>query len=221
MAVIVMIYGKSGSGKSTSLRNFKQGDVTVINVSRKPMPFRAQFTDIIPTDDYTAIRNAVKDSVTPSVVIDDATYLMVDEFMRNRAVSGYQKFTVLGGNFFDLITMCRDSLPDNKIIYFMGHVEQNESGDEHFKTIGKLLDEKVTLEGLFTVVLKTVVQDKRYCFQTQTNGHDTVKSPMGLFDTQYIDNDLAAVDAAIREYWNIPAEKMPVKNNTPRFAARR
>lgn len=204
MAVIVMVYGESGSGKSTSLRNFGAADVCVINVSRKPFPFRAQFKSI-KTDDYKQIQQAVQSAPTPSIVIDDATYLMVDEFMRTAKVTGYQKFTEQALNFFNLVTFCRDKLPENKIVYFLGHVTRDENGNEKFKTTGKMLDEKVTLEGLFTVVLKTVVQDKKYQFATQTDGQDTVKSPMDMFPSNLIDNDLKAVDTAIRNYWDMPA----------------
>ena len=115
---------------------------------------------------------------------------------------GYQKFTDMALNYFTLIKSAA-ALPDDKIVYFLGHSETDVNGNEKFKTIGKMLDEKVTLEGLFTIVLKTVVQDGKYQFSTKNSGQDTVKSPMGLFDDALIDNDLAAVDAAIREYYGI------------------
>lgn len=201
MAIITMIYGQSGTGKSTSLRNFSPDQVGLINVSGKPLPFRSEIPSIV-TDDYTHIRQALASAKAKSIVIDDATYLMVDEFMRNAKMPGYQKFTDMAFNFFQLIESAR-LLPDDKIVYFLGHSDRDQDGNEKFKTIGKLLDEKVTLEGKFTIVLKTVVKDGKYYFQTQNNGQDTVKSPIGMFQDELIDNDLAEVDRIIREYYNI------------------
>jgi hypothetical protein len=201
MAIIVMVYGHSGSGKSTSLRNFKEKEVGIINVSGKPLPFRNKH-DTYKTDDYVKIDTALRKSPAKSIVVDDATYLMTNEFMRTSEVTGFQKFTVMAKNFWALINAAA-ALPDDKIVYFMGHIDLDANGNEKFKTIGKLLDEKVTLEGLFTIVLKTAVTDGKYTFQTQTNGNDTAKSPFGMFEEKYIDNDLKAVDDAIRDYYQI------------------
>lgn len=201
MAVLVMAYGQSGTGKSTSLRNFKNEEVAVVNVSGKPLPFRG---DIKPynSDNYQKIMAAIQGTDRKSIVIDDATYLMVNAFMRNAKVVGYQKYTDMAYDFNALVEFCAN-LPDDKIVYFMGHSDQADDGREHFKTIGKMLDNYVTLEGRFTIVLKTVVQDGKYMFSTQNNGQDTVKSPMGMFEHALIDNDLKAVDDTIREYWGI------------------
>ena len=199
MAVLVMIYGQSGTGKSTSLRNFKNEDVAVVNVSGKPLPFRGGIKPYN-SDNYTKIMAAISKTDRKSIVIDDATYLMVNEFMRTAKQTGYQKYTDMAVSFNQLIEFAA-SLPDDKIVYFMGHSDQADDGREHFKTIGKMLDNYVTVEGRFTIVLKTVVQDGKYMFSTQNNGQDTVKSPMGMFDAALIDNDLKAVDDAIREYW--------------------
>lgn len=201
MSVLCMIYGQSGTGKSTSLRNFKNDEIAVVNVSGKPLPFRG---DIKPynTDNYQKIMAAIAKTERKSIVIDDATYLMVNEFMRTAKQTGYQKYTDMACSFNQLIEFAA-SLPDDKIVYFMGHSDQSDDGREHFKTIGKMLDNYVTVEGRFTIVLKTVVQDGRYLFSTQNNGQDTVKSPIGLFDNALIDNDLKAVDDAIREYWGL------------------
>lgn len=201
MAILCMVYGQSGTGKSTSLRNFSEDEVAVINVSGKPMPFRNKLKTYN-TDDYGKILGAIKKTERKSIVIDDATYLMTNEFMRNAKVVGYQKYTDMAVNFNNLIEAA-SKLPDDVIVYFVGHSEQADDGREHFKTIGKMLDNYVTVEGKFTIVLKTVVQDGKYCFSTHNNGQDTVKSPMGLFEQDYIDNDLKVVDTAIREYWGI------------------
>jgi hypothetical protein len=201
MAILCMIYGQSGTGKSTSLRNFNPDEVAVINVSGKPMPFRTKL-QTYNTDDYNKILNALSKTERKSIVIDDATYLMVGEFMRNAKVAGYQKYTDMACSFNNLIEFA-SKLSDDVIVYFMGHSEQADDGREHFKTIGKMLDNYVTVEGKFTIVLKTVVQDGKYMFATHNNGQDTVKSPMGLFEQDLIDNDLKAVDDAIREYWGV------------------
>lgn len=197
-----MLYGQSGTGKSTSLRNFSGDEVAVINVSGKPLPFRGGLKTAA-TNNYQLIMNNLTKITQPSIVIDDATYLMVDEFMANAKLTGYQKYTDMAKNFNDLIEAAR-RLPDDKIVYFIGHSEQMDDGREHFKTIGKMLDNYVTLEGKFTIVLKTVVKDREYFFSTHNSGMDTVKSPLGLWEEDYIPNDLKAVDDAIRDYWEIP-----------------
>lgn len=201
MAVLVMIYGQSGTGKSTSLRNFKNEEVAVVNVSGKPLPFRGNIKPYN-SDNYAKIMAAISKTDRKSIVIDDATYLMVNEFMRTAKQTGYQKYTDMACAFNQLIEFA-SSLPEDKIVYFMGHSDQYDDGREHFKTIGKMLDNYVTVEGRFTIVLKTVVQDGKYMFSTQNNGQDTVKSPMGMFDAALIDNDLKAVDDAIRDYWGM------------------
>ena len=197
-----MIYGQSGSGKTSALRNFTTDEVAVINVSGKPLPFRSSLK-ILSSNDYTTILSWLPKIKQPSIVIDDATYLMVDQFMAYSQVKGYEKYNIMAFNFSNLIEAAR-SLPADKIVYFMGHSEQMDDGREHFKTIGKMLDNYVTLEGKFTTVLKTVVKDGNYYFSTHNNGYDTVKSPIGMFAEDLIDNDLKMVDDVMREYWNIP-----------------
>ena len=201
MAVLVMIYGQSGTGKSTSLRNFTNDEVAVINVSGKPLPFRSKLTTY-DTDNYTKISSALGKIERKSIVIDDATYLMVNEFMRTAKVAGYQKYTDMAVNFNSLVAQA-SQLASDKIVYFLGHSDLKDDGTEHFKTIGKMLDNYVTVEGKFTIVLKTVVQDGKYYFSTHNSGQDTVKSPLGMFDDNYVDNDLKAVDTIIREYYGI------------------
>ena len=197
-----MILGESGTGKSASLRNFSQDEIGVINVCGKPLPFRNQIKDL-KTDNYMAIEKALKASSKKAAVIDDCQYLMANEYMRQAKVTGYQKFTDIAQNFWILVQVVIRELPEDVIVYFLGHIERDQNGNEKFKTIGKMLDEKITVEGMFTVVLKTSIQDGRYLFSTRNSGNDTVKSPIGLFDEPYIDNDLKAVDTAIREYYEI------------------
>ena len=201
MAIIVMVYGQSGTGKSTSLRNFKPEDVCIVNVSGKPLPFKNKHKTFN-TDDYMSIETAIKKAPAKSIVIDDATYLMTGEYMRTAKVTGYQKYTDLALNYYTLVRIAA-ALPDDKIVYFLGHSDIDNNGNEKFKTIGRLLDDKITLEGMFTIVLKTVVTDGKYQFSTRNSGQDTVKTPMGMFNEPLIDNDLAAVDKAIRDYYEL------------------
>ena len=196
-----MIYGQSGTGKSTSLRNFKPEDVCIVNVSGKPLPFKNKHKTFN-TDDYMAVDAAIKKAPAKSIVIDDATYLMTGEYMRTAKVTGYQKYTDMALNYYTLVKAAA-ALPSDKIVYFMGHSDTDANGNEKFKTIGKMLDEKVTLEGMFTIVLKTVVTDGKYQFSTRNSGQDTVKTPMMMFSEPLIDNDLAMVDRTIRDYYGI------------------
>lgn len=207
MAVIVAVMGESGTGKSTSLRNFQKGEASVINVSKKPLPFRNTLL-VLKTDSYQEIQAVMKQAQAKSLIIDDAQYLMAFEYMHRAKEKGYEKFTDIGANFFNL-TQTAVALPDDKIIYFLFHIERTKDGNEKCKTIGQLLDEKITLEGLFIIVLKTVVlldgnNQRQFCFATVNNGSDTVKTPMGMFTEPLIPNDLKAVDTVIREYYGMP-----------------
>lgn len=207
MAFITMILGESGTGKSASLRNFNPDELGVINVNGKPLPFRARKFEVRNTDSYPAIRQYLKTTDKKSIVIDDAQYLMANEFMRRAREKGYDRFTEIGQNFWNLIRFCADELPDDMIVNFLQHVETGMDGKTtKAKTIGKMLDEKITLEGMFTVVLRTLVNDDGYWFSTQNNGADTVKSPVGMFEDVLIPNDLKLVDTAIREYYELESE---------------
>lgn len=202
MGIPVLILGESGSGKSASLRNFKKGEVGIINVAGKPLPFKGDLGSY-PTDNYAQIHAILEKAKAKIIVIDDAQYLMANEFMRRAKETGFQKFTDIGQNYWNLIMTVINKLDDDVVVYFMSHIERDQEGHEKVKTIGKLLDEKITTEGLFSIVLKTQVKDGKYSFVTQTNGMDTVKSPIGLFEELEIDNDLKIVDQKIREYYEL------------------
>lgn len=207
MAIPVMILGESGTGKSASLRNFKPDEVGVIDVSGKPLPFRNNLK-VLKSDSYGTIRKALLGNQTlPAFVIDDAQYLMANEFMRRADERGYDKFTEIAKNFWSLVQeVVAQQMPDNQIVYFLMHTDMSDDGRVRAKTIGKMLNEKITLEGLFTIVLRTSVSDGVYTFRTVNSGSDTVKTPMGMFNASEIDNDLKAVDTAIREYYGIKQE---------------
>lgn len=203
MGIPVFILGHSGTGKSTSLRNFKSGEILHINVMSKPLPFKGRFAETYNGDDYQEIAKAINKTKCKTIVIDDAQYLMANEFMRRSSELGYQKFTDIANNFWTLINGITNDLPFDVIVYILMHTDQDDNGNEKAKTIGKLLDEKICIEGMSSIVLKTAVKDGVYTFTTQNNGHDTVKSPLGMFDTYEIENDLKKVDTTIREYWEL------------------
>lgn len=202
MAEIVLIIGRSGSGKSTSLRNFAQGEVAIVSVLGKTLPFKTQLKTFASTS-YDTIKKAISGAINKgikSIVIDDAGYLITTEFMSKSRESGYEKYNVLADNFYKLIQFAQ-SLPQGVIVYIVMHEEQNEFGGVKPKTIGKMLDQQICIEGYFTIVLRAVKEDGKYLFRTQTDGQDVTKSPMGLFSADAIDNDLKAVDHAIRSYY--------------------
>lgn len=200
MGVSVLVLGVSGTGKSASLRNFEKDEIALVNVAGKPLPFKGKFKETLNSDDYSKIKDFIKRTDKQSIVIDDAQYLMGNEFMRRALEKGYDKFTELAKNFFELLTFIQ-SLPEGKIVYLLGHIERDQDGNEKFKTMGKLIDQCINVEGTCTIVLKTCVSDGNYNFLTQNSGKDTVKSPMGMFPSFAIDNDLKYVDDKIRNYY--------------------
>lgn len=207
MGVGVFILGYSGQGKSASLRNFKADELALVNVNGKPMPFRTQFANTICTDDSEKIIKYIADTKCKAIAVDDTQYIMANEFMRRAKETGYNKFTEIGQNMWKLIKSV-ETIQRDKIVYFLSHIDTDDGGREKFKTVGKLLDDKINPEGMVSVVLKSIVSDGKYMFATQTDGNDTCKSPIGLFDTKYIDNDTKYVDSAIRCYYGfVDAEK--------------
>lgn len=203
MAVPVLILGQSGTGKSYSMKNFNEDEVCLISVQKSLLPFRKKFTETVVTDKYSEIIKAMKATKKKVIVIDDTQYLMCNEFMRRATERGYDKFTEIAQNFWSLVVQEVNNLPADTIVYLLCHTATDENGVEKMKTIGKLVDEKITPEGLFTIVLKTAVSDGQYAFVTQNNGKDTVKSPEGMFSTYAINNDLKYVDEKIRNYYEL------------------
>lgn len=208
MAHPVLVMGRSGSGKSASLRNFAE-DVFVINVNRKPLPFKTnEHLKVMNCDEYLKIKPALKagyDKGIKVAVIDDAGYLMTSKFMAgHRQAKGNSQFDLyneIADNFYSLIKFIADELPKDMIVFVTMHEEQNEMGYSKPKTIGKLLDDKVCVEGMFTIVLHSMKLDGKYVFATNTDGLDVTKSPMGMFEETYIENDLQQVTNKIREYY--------------------
>lgn len=205
MGTVVFILGRSGTGKSYSMREFNPDEIAVINIQGKVLPFRngAKFP-VTNTDEPTRVIQALELAAKKfkTIVIDDFQYLMANEFMRRSTERGYDKFTEIARHAWDVVDKVRE-LPQDVIVYILCHTDTDNDGVERLKTIGKMLDEKIVLEGMSTIVLKTNVSDGTYTFLTQNNGKDTVKSPAGMFPSYAIDNNLKYVDEKIRNYYGI------------------
>jgi hypothetical protein len=211
MSIATMILGESGTGKTTSLRNLDPANVLLIQAVRKPLPFRNSWQPInqanpsgsvYVTDDSRKIVAAMQRTPRKIIVLDDFQYVLANEFMRRNQEKGYDKFNDIGRNAWDILNAA-SNLPGDVRVYILGHTATDESGKVRAKTIGRMLDDKITVEGLFTIVLRTAVVNGQYLFTTMNSGYDTVKSPLGLFNAEHIDNDLQSVDSAICEYFNI------------------
>ncbi len=212
MGIPVLILGESGSGKSASLRNFEPEDVSIFNVAAKPLPFRKKLPSRS-TSDYGVIMQGIQSSAKKSFVIDDSQYLLCFESFAKAKEMGYGKYTDMALHFYDLVQFVIRQTPPDVIVYFLHHTETAENtGKIKAKTMGKMLDNQLTLEGLFSIVLMCFTDGKKHLFITQSDGKTTAKSPMDMFPTE-IDNDLKAVDQAIRAYYELTPkqEEKPTK----------
>ena len=215
MALPVLIIGKSGSGKTYSLKNFKPDEIGVISVEKGRLPFRSEIKvakvpkygtgdedaksyGAINRAKYAWIMKAIETAKPKSIAIDDSQYLLVNELFDRAYEKGYDKYVQMAANFRELIHFINELEQDDKIVYFLHHTDTDADGREKAKTIGKMLDEKLTVEGCFDIVI--------YCedhkFFTQSNGQSTAKTPEDMFELE-IPNDLKAVDEAIREYYGL------------------
>ena len=216
MSYACLILGESGTGKTCSLRNLDPKNTLLIQPVRKPLPFRStgwkeikqkgDGNNILVCSNPQAIINSMHASPFDVIVVDDWQYILASMYMAARNVKGFDKFTEIGGAGFD-IAKAASELGENKRVYVLAHTTSDEFGNTRIKTLGKLLDDKIVVEGMFTTVLRTHVENGRYLFSTQNSGSDTVKSPMGMFSEQYIENDLAAIDRVICDYYGITNEK--------------
>ena len=202
MGIPVLILGESGSGKSASLRNFEPEDVSIFNVAAKPMPFRKKLPSMA-TSDYGMITAGITKSGKKAFVIDDSQYLLCFEAFAKAKDTGYGKFTDMALHFYNLVQFVIRQTPPDVIVYFLHHTEADpNTGKVKAKTLGKMLDSQLTLEGLFAIVLMCTTDGKNHNFITQSDGFTTAKSPMDMFPG-VIDNDLKMVDQTIREYYEI------------------
>jgi hypothetical protein len=205
LGIPVLILGESGSGKSASLRNFEPEEVSIFNVAAKPMPFRKKLP-IKSTSDYGLIAACIEKSQKKAFVIDDSQYLMCFESFARAKDTGFNKFTDIALHFYNLVQFIIHQTPPDVIVYFLHHTEtDNNTSKIKAKTVGKMIDNQLTLEGLFSIVLMCVTDGKNHSFITQSDGFTTAKSPMEMFP-DVIDNDLKMVDQTIREYYELNNE---------------
>jgi hypothetical protein len=202
MGVPVLIMGESGSGKTFSLRNFKPDEVGIFSVEKGRLPFKGDFK-VKKRATYKDIAGIFKDPKLKRYVIDDAQYLLVNELFDRAKEVGYQKYTDMAVSFRNLIHGINYSLPDDVIVYILHHTEtDSNTGKVKAKTVGKMIDQYLTLEGCFDIVLLAETDGKEHYFITQSDGNTTAKSPYGMFPEK-IDNDLAFVDKTIRDFWGL------------------
>ena len=222
MGIPVLIIGESGSGKTYAIKNLDPAKVGIFLCEKNRLPFRKPF----PT---YKVRNMMKEENGKQItyrqsaviqgvllgrkskdhkkiyVIDDSQYIMANEYFDRASEKGYDKFVDIGANFRNLVHMVNNELPDDVIVYFLHHPEtDSNTGRLKAKTIGKMLDEKLTLEGCFDIVLHARTDGAEHWFSTQSDGTDTAKSPEDMFEAK-IPNDLAFVDKTIREYYEMEA----------------
>lgn len=205
MGIPVLILGESGSGKSASLRNFEENEIGIFNVAGKPLPFRKKLNKI-DNAKYADIIGRLKLNKLKAYVIDDSQYLMAFEMFDKAKETGYNKFTDVALHFRSLIDFIIKNTPNDVIVYFLHHTETTETGKIKAKTSGKMLDNQLTLEGLFSIVLLCKTDGKEHYFETQSDGYTTCKSPMEMFEPK-INNDLKFVDTTIREYYELNKEE--------------
>lgn len=204
-SVPVLLIGQSGSGKSTSLRNFTKDEVAVVNVLGKPLPFKSDIK-APKCDDYASILKAIAGTKKKTIVIDDANYLITNEFMNKSSVKGFDKYNEMGNNFFNLINGIKN-IEGCKTVYLIMHEDTDENGNVKPKTIGKLLDDKVNIQGMFTVCIRSMFDNGNYIFRLKTNGQDCVKTPFGMFENDTMENDLKEFDKIVRDYYELDKEE--------------
>lgn len=204
MARLVLVISKSGTGKSSSMRNLKKGEASVVLSSGKELPFRSDIATMVPKT-YTDVLNAIEKGSAPIIVIDDANYLMSFEEMSRVSEIGYVKFTQMAQNMFKVFKAIIDKQSD-QTFYVMAHAAESEDGMLRFKTTGKMLSDKIVLEGLTNILITNeITADGKFVFRVQTDGTG-VKTPMGMFKEPTVPNDLKIVDKAIRDYYGAPAK---------------
>lgn len=205
MAQMVLVMGESGTGKSTSLRNCDPATTAVVNPVGKPLPFKGKYEMLNSITESRKITKFMKEQAAAGkklIVVDDFQYILAVPYMNRIKETGWDKYNDFGANYFEIIEVCKE-IPDDVVVAYMTHLETLENGLTTVKLIGKLLREKITIEGLFTVVLRTGVNEGKYYFYTQNSGKDTVKSPLGMFPAYAIENDLNYVADKIRNFYEV------------------
>ena len=205
MGIPVFITGRSGTGKTFSTKYLGRDRVCFISVQKPRLPYRGDFEEHYRTDRVSRIVDILKNTDKKIVIIDDGQYLMANEYLRRADEKSYDKFTDIGVSFRNLVDEI-DKLADDVVVYLMWHTDTKD-GLTQMKTVGRMVDQYITPEGLSDIVLETAVVDGKYYFMTQNNGHNGVKSPEGMFPEFSIDNNLQYVDDAIRNYYYMDGAK--------------
>ena len=204
MGIPVLVMGASGSGKSSAMRNLDRKSTAIFNVAGKPLPFKGKFDMMCTVSDADDIISILKRNTTNVYAVDDSQYMMSFKLIDKWQENGYAKYTEVARDFKRLLDTIRDSTSQDTIVYFLHHTEVMDDGKVKAKTSGKMIDNWLTLEGLFSIVIMAVATESKHLFITQSDGTNTCKSPMGMLENP-MDNDLAQVDKAIREYYELPA----------------
>lgn len=203
MGIPVLIMGESGSGKTYSLKNMNPAEVGIFSVEKGRLPFKGDFK-VVKHATYSDIAKIFSAPKLKRYVIDDSQYLLVNELFDRAKETGYGKYTDMALAFRNLVHAVNHNLPDDVIVYFLHHTEtDSNTGKTKAKTVGKMIDQYLTLEGCFDIVLLTAVEGNQHFFITQSDGYTTAKSPEGMFPDVKIPNDLSAVDGQIREFWGL------------------
>lgn len=205
MSIPVLIMGKSGTGKSTSMRNFERDEIALINVQGKPLPFKGTF-DSWQSKNFDEIKNAAIAAKRNVVVVDDFGYAITDYYTRHslgpeRDRDQFEVFKAIASKTYNFIDAIQRDGNKDKIVYFIMHTEEDNFGNIQPATVGKLLNEKINIVGMVTICILSSISDGKYSFIV--NGTPPAKTPMGMFEKDEIDNDLKQVDAAIRAYWSM------------------
>lgn len=213
MAVPILLYGKSGSGKSRSLKFFKEDEILLVNVEGKELPFRSKFKYICRTDSVDTIIEQLNKMPCKICVIDDAGYLMTHRFMNNhRAKKGnasFEMYDEIADTMYFLVQRIKSDVPADVTVYIILHEDTSDTGETKLRTIGKLIDNKVCLEGMVTICLRCMSDHGKHFFRTQTDGYDITKAPEDLFSAEEteIDNNLKLVDDKIRDFYGLNEKK--------------
>jgi len=224
MGVPVLIIGESGSGKTYSVKNLPPEEVAILLCEKNRLPFKKQFTTFKVKESVSEkgvvvrqsqiVHAALKKASRKIYVVDDSQYLMANEYFDRMYEQGYLKYSEIGCRFRDVVHVVNNELPDDVVVYFLHHPEDTASGKLKAKTIGRVLDDKLTLEGCFDIVLYAFIVDGKHVFVTQSDGTNTAKSPEDMFPEPAIPNDLAYVDTAIRDYYGLTP--LGSENNVPK-----
>lgn len=210
-SIAVLLIGGSGTGKTCSFRNMPANETAIINVTNKPLPYKDKGQKVVSTKDYTQIISAIKGTKKRALIIDDSGYLMSFENFDKANIKSYDKFTTMAQNYYKLIEAARD-LDNEKICYIVMHEEVDEDGKLKPKAIGKMLNQQLCIEGLFTIVLRYKYENGQYLIQTKTDGSSVVKSPIDLFEENEVPNDLYEIDKKIRDYYGFKQLEEKIEN---------